>query len=56
MMLLHPLFLGRKLHIVVEEMAQILVVLLRQRHFDILKRKHLSLAEPFLRKYLLETV
>ena len=56
MMLLHPLFLGRKLHIIVEEMSKILVVFLRKRNLDILKREHLSLTKPFLGENLLKTV
>ena len=55
-MFLHPLFHRWKLHIVAKEMAQILVVFLRQRHFDVLKGEHLSLAKPFLGEYLLIAV
>ena len=55
-MFLYALFHRRELHIVAKEMAEIFVVLLRQRHLGVLKLEHPSLAKPLFRKHFLKTV
>ena len=54
--LLYALLHRRKLHIVVEEMPQILIIALRKQHGSIFKRKLLPLAEPRLREHLPMTI
>ena len=51
-MLLYALLHGRELHVVVEEMAQILVVVLGEQHRGVLERELLAAAEPCLGEYL----